>query len=121
MSNSKGFRVRRQSNSPFKPLKKEASSLTPNKNLAKTLYSNDWKLVDANKLGASTLYGKFLKGIKEKKNEKYFRKKNTRELEYVIKYEQNQNLKYSKYNFPDIRIEGVTDRLHERKNQKFLK
>lgn len=40
MSNSKGFRVRRQSNSPYKTLKKDPSSLTPNKNLAKTLYNN---------------------------------------------------------------------------------
>ena len=70
MSNSKGFRVRKQSNSPYKSLKKDPSSLTPNKNLAKTLYSNEWKLKDLNKLGSSTLYGKFLKGIKEKKPSK---------------------------------------------------
>ena len=37
-------------------------------------------------MGSSTLYGKFLKGIKERKNEKYFKKKNTKELDYVIKY-----------------------------------
>lgn len=40
----------------------------------------------------------------------------------MLKYEQNMTSKYSKYNFPDIRIEGITDRLHERKNHhKYIK
>ena len=72
-------------------------------------------------MGSSTLYGKFLKGIKERKNEKYFKKKNTKELDYVIKYEQNKNLKYSKFNMDDFRVEGITDRLHERKPYKLHK
>ena len=49
-------------------MKKDPSSLTPNKNVAKTLYNNDWKLFDPTKMGTATLYGKFLKSIKEKKN-----------------------------------------------------
>lgn len=107
--------MRIQSNSPYKILKKDPSSLTPNKNLAKTLSNNEWKLLDLAKLGSSTLYGKFLKGLKEKKNEKYIRKKNTRDMEYVMKYEENTNMKYSKFNLGEIRVDGVTDRLYERK------
>lgn len=41
--------------------------------------------------GSSTLYGQFLKGIKDKKKEKYFKKKNTRELDYVLSYEKKIN------------------------------
>ena len=44
LGNSRGFRVRKQSNSPYTNLKKESSSLSPNKNIAKTLYNNEWKL-----------------------------------------------------------------------------
>ena len=95
-------------------MKKDPSSLTPNKNAAKTLYSNDWKHFDPTKIGTATLYGKFLKSIKEKKNQKYFRQKNTKELEYVLKYEQNLNKKYANYREIEIRVDGFTDRLHER-------
>jgi hypothetical protein len=99
MTNSRGFRVRRQSNSPFSHLKKDPSSLTPNKNsknLVKTLYNNQWKMsskhhFESPTFGSSTLYGQFLKGIKDKKKEQYFKKKNTRELDYVLSYEKKMN------------------------------
>ena len=74
---------------------------------------------DSPTFGSSTLYGQFLKGIKDKKKEKYFKKKNTRELDYVLSYEKKMN---EKYKLTDIRVDGFTDRLHERKNhQKGMK
>ena len=39
LENSRGFRVRRQSNSPFNQIKKE-SSLSPGKNFSRTLHTH---------------------------------------------------------------------------------
>lgn len=69
-SNPKKFRIRNQSNSPFSHIKKDIEYSLPNKNLSRTLHSNGWKSRRESPgktlLPSSTLYGKFLKGLKEK-------------------------------------------------------
>lgn len=68
MSNSRGFRVRKQSNSPFNHYKKDSNAFSPNKNFAMTLFNNEWKnqkeVQNRPNNPSTTLYGKFLKGIK---------------------------------------------------------
>lgn len=67
-SNSRGFRVRKQSNSPFNHHKKDSNGTSPNKNFAITLFNGEWKnQKEQNPRSnnpSNTLYGKFLKGIK---------------------------------------------------------
>ena len=120
--------MRRKSVSPYGSFKKEPSSNVPNKNLIKTLYNSEWRKeekseTEKEKVSSSTIYGKFLAGLKEKekKNEKYFKKKNTKEIDHVLKYEQKINSKYLKFDHPTIKIEGFGDRLFERKALKTKK
>ncbi len=57
---------------------------------------------------------------REYKNEKYFHKKNKRDIDNLIQYENNIRLKYnSKINILDFRVEGLKDKLYERKNRIF--
>ena len=127
LSNSRGFRVRQQSNSPFSNIKKDQKNdFSPNKNLSRTLHNSEWKvkksLTNNNPiLPSNTLYGQFLKGLKEPERsishskEKLFKKKNTKDIEHVLKYEKSRNSKYAKYDEKDLCVEGITERFGERK------
>ncbi len=54
------------------------------------------------------------------KNEKYFQQKNKRDIDNLIQYENNIRLKYNyKINILDIKVEGLKDKLYERKNRMF--
>ncbi len=68
LENNKSFRVRKQSNSPYNQHKKDVASSSPNKNFAMTLFHGDWKnQIDSTVRSSNpstTLYGKFLKGVK---------------------------------------------------------
>ena len=71
--NSKAFRVRNQSNSPYNFQKKEFSPIH-NKNMVRSLYNNQWKqykepLPKALANQGATLYGSnFIKGFSQKAN-----------------------------------------------------
>lgn len=63
--------MRRQSNSPYRPTIKEAVNFSPNKVFSQTLHANnDWRIHKEPQSkpdkSSSTIYGKFIKGIKTK-------------------------------------------------------
>ena len=67
--NNRDFRVRRQSNSPYKQAWKEAVNFSPSKIFSQTLHAqNDWRIHKDPQVKAenssSTIYGKFIKGFK---------------------------------------------------------
>lgn len=107
-------------------------NFSPNKIFSQTLNANnDWRIHKDRQTkpdnASSTIYGKFVKGFKhtEKEHlkhniekEKYFKKKNTQEMDHLAKYEKEMHDKYERFHMHDLlsmRIEGVQDRLCERK------
>lgn len=57
---------------------------------------------------------------RESKNEKYFQQKNKRDIDDLLQYEKNIRLKYnSKISILDMKVEGLKDKIYEKKGKIF--